>query len=68
MVYVAASVVRVFLPCRSSPSLANEIGPPPFTWKLKSVAFLVPPLPLTTSFLTIKVPAWSLLVMVQRVP
>ena len=41
------------------------LGLGPVTLKLKSVAFLVPPLSLTTTFLTMRVPAMSLLVMVQ---
>ena len=38
---------------------------PPLTTNEKSVAIFVPPLSLITTFLTISVPAWSSLVIVQ---
>ena len=53
--YAPAGTSRVFNPANTFvPSWANGVAGPPFRLKLKSVARLVPPLVLTTSFLMIR--------------
>ena len=64
--WLPALTVSEFRPFSvSAPSWMNEVAVPPSTLNLKSVAILVPPLSLITSFLTISVPAWSSFVIVQ---
>ncbi len=60
IVYVPALIVISFWP-----SASNDTGLPLPILKVKSFAPSVPPLSLTTTFLTINVPAWSLFVIVQ---
>src|SRR6188472_3675819 len=51
----------------SLPSCVKDVAVPPFTWNEKSVAILVPPLSLITTFLTMRVPVVCTSVNVQVV-